>query len=88
VTRDRTPQAIAGDARRFNRHYALFRDARTQPAPFRSRHWLAIGIRHRIASTSTTAASSKTVSRLERDYGCDRIDDARWEEVKRHYIAS
>jgi len=25
----------------------------------------------------------ETVTRLERDFGCDRIDEARWEQVKR-----
>src|SRR5436309_6219196 len=82
------PQAIArATLEGFNHHYALFRDcARAAKAHFESGNWLAIthAARDRIDFYDRRVA--ETVTRLEREFGCDCIDDARWQEVKRHYI--
>ena len=84
-----TTQAIAqATLDGFNRHYALFRDcAHAAKRHFEAGNWLAIGHTSQDRIDFYDRRVAETVSRLERDYGCDRIDDARWEEVKRHYIA-
>jgi isocitrate dehydrogenase kinase/phosphatase len=71
----------------FNRHYALFRDcARTAKRHFEAGNWLAIAHTSQDRIDFYDRRVAETVSRLERDFGCDRIDEALWEEVKRHYI--
>jgi isocitrate dehydrogenase kinase/phosphatase len=84
-----TTQAIAqATLDGFNHHYALFRDcAHAAKRHFEAGNWLAIGHTSQDRIDFYDRRVAETVSRLERDYGCDRIDDARWEEVKRHYIA-
>jgi isocitrate dehydrogenase kinase/phosphatase len=84
-----TPQAIAqATLDGFNRHYALFRDcARAAKRHFEAGNWLAIAHTSQGRIDFYDRRVAETVSCLERVYGCDRIDDARWEEVKRHYIA-
>jgi len=83
-----TPQAIAqATLDGFNRHYALFRDcARTAKRHFEARNWLAIAPTSQDRIDFYDRRVLETVARLERDFGCAGIDDARWEEVKRHYI--
>jgi isocitrate dehydrogenase kinase/phosphatase len=72
----------------FNRHYALFRDcARMAKRHFEAGNWLAIAHTSQDRIDFYDRRVAETVSRLEREFGCDRMDDARWEEVKRHYIA-
>src|SRR5881227_4040702 len=82
------PQAIAqATLDGFNRHYALFLDcARAAKAHFEAGNWLAIthAAQDRIDFYDRRVAEA--VARLEREFGCDRIDEARWEAVKRHYI--
>ena len=71
----------------FNRHYALFRDcARMAKRYFEAGNWLAIGHVSRERIDFYDRRVAEAVARLERDFGCDRIDDERWEQVKRHYI--
>jgi isocitrate dehydrogenase kinase/phosphatase len=84
-----TTQAIAqATLEGFNRHYALFQDcARMAKRHFEAGNWLAIAHTSQDRIDFYDRRVAETVARLERDYGCDRIDDARWEEVKRHYIA-
>src|ERR1700716_105392 len=72
----------------FNRHYELFRDcARLAKNYFEARNWLAIchvsGARLDFCDRRVT----EPVSRLEVDFGCANIDDSRWAEINRHYIA-
>jgi len=89
MTNIASPQAIAqATLEGFNRHYALFRDcARTAKRHFEAGNWLAIAHTSQDRIDFYDRRVAETVSRLEREFGCDRIDDARWEEVKRHYIA-
>ena len=89
MTNIASPQAIAqATLEGFNRHYALFRDcARMAKRHFEAGNWLAIAHTSQDRIDFYDRRVAETVSRLEREFGCDRIDDARWEEVKRHYIA-
>ena len=82
------PRAIAeATLKGFNRHYALFRDcARAAKEHFEAGNWLAIAHASQDRIDFYDRRVVETVARLEREFGCDRIDDTRWEEVKRHYI--
>jgi isocitrate dehydrogenase kinase/phosphatase len=72
----------------FNRHYAIFRDcARTAKSHFEAGNWLAIAHTSQDRIDFYDRRVAETVARLEREFGCDRIDEARWERVKREYIA-
>ena len=72
----------------FNLHYALFRDcARIAKRQFEAGNWLAIAHTSQDRIDFYDRRVVETVSRLEREFGCAQIDDARWEEVKRHYIS-
>ncbi|HTS21843.1 MAG TPA: bifunctional isocitrate dehydrogenase kinase/phosphatase [Casimicrobiaceae bacterium] len=84
----RDPAAIArATLEGFNRHYALFRDcARAAKGQFESRNWLAIAHTSQDRIDFYDRRVAETVARLEREFGCDRIDEARWEQVKRDYI--
>ncbi|HTP45690.1 MAG TPA: bifunctional isocitrate dehydrogenase kinase/phosphatase [Casimicrobiaceae bacterium] len=82
------PAAIARAALDgFERHYALFRDcARAAKRHFESGNWLAIAHTSQDRIDFYDRRVLETVARLEREFGCARIDEARWEAVKRHYI--
>lgn len=84
-----SPLAIAqATLEGFDRHYALFRDcAAAAKSHFEAANWLAIGhvSRDRIDFYSRRVA--ETVARLRCEFGCVHDDDARWEEVKRHYVS-
>jgi len=82
------PAAIAeATLEGFNRHYALFRDcARAAKSHFEAGNWLAIAHTSQDRIDFYDRRVAETVVRLEREFGCDRIDEARWEAVKRHYI--
>ena len=84
-----TTQAIArATLDGFNLHYALFRDcARTAKRYFEAGNWLAIAHTSQDRINFYDRRVAETVSRLEREFDCAHIDEARWEEVKRHYIA-
>src|SRR2546430_17624781 len=70
-----------------NRHYALFRDgASAAKSHFEAGNWLAIAHTSQDRIDFYDRRVAETVVRLEREFGCDRIDEARWEAVKRHYI--
>jgi isocitrate dehydrogenase kinase/phosphatase len=72
----------------FNHHYALFRDcARIAKAHFEAGNWLAIAHTSQDRIDFYDRRVAETVARLEREFGCAHIDEARWEAVKRHYIA-
>ena len=72
----------------FNRHYELFRDcARLAKNYFEAGNWLAIGHVSGDRIDFYDRRVAETVDRLELDFGCASIDDSRWAEVKRHYIA-
>jgi isocitrate dehydrogenase kinase/phosphatase len=72
----------------FNRHYSLFRDcARLAKRHFEDGNWLAIGHLSRDRIDFYGRRVDETVAHLQRDFGCDTIDDASWESVKRDYIA-
>src|SRR5471030_687700 len=72
----------------FNRHYELFRDcARLAKDYFEVGNWLAIGHVSRDRIDFYDRRVGETVALLEGDFGCASIDDCRWAEVKRHYIA-
>ena len=72
----------------FNRHYALFRDcAHLAKRYFEAGNWLAIGHVSRDRIDFYDRRVLETVALLERKFGCERIDDERWQEVKRRYIA-
>src|SRR5439155_21260857 len=72
----------------FNRHYALFRDcAGLAKRYFEAGNWLAISHVSRDRIDFYDRRVVETVALLEREFGCDRIDDDRWQEVKRRYIA-
>ncbi len=83
-----TTQAIAqATLDGFNRHYALFRDcARAAKRHFEAGNWLAIAHISRDRIDFYDRRVAETVARLEREFGCANIDEARWEQVKRHYI--
>jgi isocitrate dehydrogenase kinase/phosphatase len=83
------PAAIArATLEGFNRHYALFRDcARTAKSHFEAGNWLAIAHTSQDRIDFYDRRVAETVARLEREFGCDRIDEAHWERVKREYIA-
>src|ERR1700686_5554334 len=71
----------------FNRHYALFRDcARLAKRYFEAGNWLAIGHVSRDRIDFYDRRVVETVALLEREFGSDRIDEDRWQEVKRRYI--
>src|ERR1700694_1685843 len=71
-----------------NRHYELFRDcARLAKSYFEAGNWLAIGHVSGDRIDFYDRRVVETVARLELDFGCASIDDSRWAEVKRHYIA-
>src|SRR6266498_315882 len=71
----------------FNRHYALFRDcASAAKSHFEAGNWLAIAHTSQDRIDFYDRRVAETVMRLEREFGCDRIDEARWEAVKRLYI--
>ena len=82
------PEAIAqATLQGFNRHYALFRDcARAAKSHFEAGSWLAIAHTSQDRIDFYDRRVVETVARLEREFGCDRIDEARWEQVKRDYI--
>ena len=82
------PAAIAqATLEGFNRHYALFRDcAHAAKNHFEAGNWLAIAHTSQDRIDFYDRRVAETVARLEREFGCDRIDEARWEQVKRHYI--
>src|SRR2546430_9283177 len=72
----------------FNRHYELFRDcARLAKSYFEAGNWLSIGHVSGDRIDFYDRRVVETVARLELDFGCASIDDSRWAEVKRHYIA-
>src|SRR6266567_7923976 len=72
----------------FNRHYELFRDcARLAKSYFEAGNWLSIGHVSGDRIDFYDRRVVETVARLELDFGCANIDDSRWAEVKRHYIA-
>jgi isocitrate dehydrogenase kinase/phosphatase len=83
-----TTQAIAqATLDGFNRHYALFRDcARTAKRHFEASNWLAIAHASQDRIDFYDRRVVETVARLEREFDCASIHEARWEEVKRHYI--
>ena len=82
------PAAIAqATLEGFNRHYALFRDcAHAAKSHFEAGNWLAIAHTSQDRIDFYDRRVAETVARLEREFGCDRIDEAHWEAVKRHYI--
>ena len=72
----------------FNRHYAIFRDcARAAKKHFEAGNWLAIAHTSQDRIDFYDRRVLETVARLEREFGCAHIDEARWEAVKRTYIA-
>ncbi len=83
-----TTQAIAqATLDGFNRHYALFRDcARVAKRHFEAGNWLAIAHTSQDRIDFYDRRVLETVARLEREFECASIDEARWENVKRQYI--
>jgi isocitrate dehydrogenase kinase/phosphatase len=83
------PSAIArATLEGFNHHYALFRDcARIAKVHFEAGNWLAIAHTSQDRIDFYDRRVAETVGRLEREFGCARIDEAQWEAVKREYIA-
>src|SRR5262250_1856142 len=72
----------------FNRHYAIFRDcARIAKSHFEAGNWLAIAHTSQDRIDFYDRRVAETVTRLEGEFGCAHIDEARWEAVKRDYIA-
>src|SRR6266550_311651 len=72
----------------FNRHYELFRDcARLAKSYFEDGNWLSIGHVSGDRIDFYDRRVAQTVARLVLEFGCASIDDSRWAEVKRHYIA-
>lgn len=82
------PAAIAqATLEGFNRHYALFRDcARVAKSHYEAGNWLAIAHTSQDRIDFYDRRVLETVARLEREFGCDRIDERQWEAVKRYYI--
>src|ERR1700693_6192280 len=77
-----------GDLDGFNRRYELFRDcARLAKNYYEAGNWLSIGHVSGDRIDFYDRRVAETVARLELDFGCASIDDSRWAEVKRHYIA-
>ncbi|MEO8740056.1 MAG: bifunctional isocitrate dehydrogenase kinase/phosphatase [Casimicrobiaceae bacterium] len=71
----------------FNHHYALFRDcARAAKRHFEAGNWLAIAHTSQDRIDFYDRRVTETVARLEREFECASIDEARWEDVKRQYI--
>src|SRR6202162_5324035 len=71
----------------FNRHYALFRDcAHIAKRHFEAGNWLAIAHTSQDRIDFYDRRVIEAVAKLEREFGCDRIDESRWEVVKRNYI--
>ena len=85
-----SPQAIAqATLDGFNRHYALFRDcAAAAKRHFEAGNWLAISHVSRERIDFYDRRVAETVARLRHEFGCTDSDDARWEEVKRHYVGA
>jgi len=83
-----SPQAIAqATLDGFNRHYALFRDCATAAKRhFEAGNWLAISHVSRERIDFYDRRVAETVARLRHEFGCTDSDDARWEQVKRHYV--
>src|SRR5438094_9401705 len=81
------PAAIAqATLEAFNHHYALFRDcARAAKGHFEAGNWLAIAHTSQDRIDFYDRRVMATGARLWRQFGCDRIDEARWEQVKRDY---
>ena len=84
-----SPQAIAqATLDGFNRHYALFRDcAAAAKRHFDAGNWLAISHVSRERIDFYDRRVAETVARLRSEFGCTDSDDARWEQVKRHYVS-
>jgi isocitrate dehydrogenase kinase/phosphatase len=71
----------------FNHHYALFRDcAHIAKRHFEDGNWLAIAHTSQDRIDFYDRRVAETVAKLESEFGCDRIDEARWEAVKKNYI--
>ena len=89
VTVPAEPSAIArATLDGFNHHYALFRDcARIGKTHFEAGNWLAIAHTSQDRIDFYDRRVVETVARLEHEFGCARIDEVRWEAVKREYIA-
>ena len=67
----------------FNRHYAVFRDcARAAKGDFEAANWMAIHHASRERIDYYDRRVLETVERLEREFGCARINESRWEEIK------
>ena len=83
-----SPQAIAqATLDGFDRHYLLFRDcARLAQRHFEDGNWRAIRHVSRDRIDFYDQRVAETVARLQGEFGCAVIDDARWQDVKRHYI--
>ena len=83
-----TTQAIAqATLDGFNHHYALFRDcAHAAKRQFEAGNWLAIAHTSQDRIDFYDRRVIETVARLEREFDCASIDEARWEDVKRQYI--
>src|SRR2546430_16826374 len=83
------PAAIAAATLEgFNHHYALFRDcARAAKNHFEAGNWLAIAHTSQDRIDFYDRRVIETVSRLEREFGCDRNGEARREHGERDYIA-
>ncbi|MGH8714518.1 MAG: isocitrate dehydrogenase kinase/phosphatase AceK regulatory subunit, partial [Casimicrobiaceae bacterium] len=83
-----SPQSIAqATLDGFDRHYALFRDcAAAAKAHFEAGNWLAISHVSRERIDFYERRVAETVARLRSEFGCVHDDDARWEEIKRHYV--
>ena len=72
----------------FNRHYALFRDcAAAAKSHFEAGNWLAIAHVSGDRIDFYARRVAETVARLRSEFGCVHDDDARWEEIKRHYVS-
>ena len=84
-----SPQAIAqATLDGFDRHYALFRDcAAAAQRHFDAGNWLAISHVSRERIDFYDRRVAETVARLRSEFGSAESDDARWEQVKRHYVA-
>jgi isocitrate dehydrogenase kinase/phosphatase len=71
----------------FNRHYALFREcARVAKSHYEAGNWLAIAHTSQDRIDFYDRRVLETVARLEREFGCEQIDERQWEAVKRLYI--
>ena len=71
----------------FNRHYAVFREcARAAKRDFEAANWIAIHHASLERIDYYDRRVLETVERLEREFGCARINESRWEEIKLRYI--